>query len=58
MGWPNVLVGLAVVAGQAPQLPPPFPEGSTPRAVFASAGPVPAGPAPGGGGRAVIFAIR
>ena len=27
MGWPKVLVGLAVGAGQAPQLPPPFPEG-------------------------------
>ncbi len=29
MGWPNVLVLLAVVAGQAQQLPPPFPRPGT-----------------------------
>lgn len=29
MGWPNVLVLLAVVAGQAPHLPPPFPRPGT-----------------------------
>jgi hypothetical protein len=57
MGWPNVLVVLAVVVGQASHLPPPFPEGSTPKAVSVAAGAI-HGPAPGDGGRAFIFEIR